>query len=88
MEIIIGLVVVAGALYFIFRKKEETAAFAETPKAPYKVEAPAAAPSVAEQATQAVVESIAPAKEKPAKKAKAPAAKTPKAPRKPRAPKA
>ena len=52
---------------------------------PYKVEAAAPTP-VAEQATQAVVESIAPAK-KPAAK-KAPAAKKPKAPRKPKAPKA
>ena len=46
---------------------------------PYKVEAAAPTP-VAEQATQAVVESIAPAKK--------PAAKKPKAPRKPKAPKA
>jgi hypothetical protein len=53
--------------------------------APYKVDAPAPTP-VAEQATQAVVESIAPAK-KPAAK-KAPAAKKPSAPRKPKAPKA
>ena len=44
---------------------------------PYKVETPAVTP-VAEQATQAVVESIAPAK-------KAPAAKKPRAPRKPKA---
>ena len=61
-------------------------------EAPYKVEAPAAAPSpVAEQATQAVVASIAPAKEpkaKPAKKPKAPAEKKAKAPRKPKAAKA
>jgi hypothetical protein len=49
---------------------------------PYKVEA-AAPTSVADQATQAVVESIAPAK-KPAAK-KAPAAKKPRAPRKPKA---
>ena len=57
---------------------------------PYKVEAVvdtadiaiAQLPTpVAEQATQAVVESIAPAKKKPA-------AKKPKAPRKPKAPKA
>ena len=50
-----------------FTKKEEAVA---TP-VPYKVEEPASTP-VAEQATQAVVESIAPAK-KPAK-AKKPAA--------------
>jgi hypothetical protein len=57
---------------------------AETPAAevPYKVETPAVSP-VAEQASQAVVESIAPAK-KPAAK-KTPAAKKPRAPRKPKA---
>jgi hypothetical protein len=50
---------------------------------PYKVETPAPTP-IAEQATQAVVESIA----KPAKKTaakKAPAAKKPRAPKKPKA---
>ena len=57
---------------------------APAPVAEYKVEAPAPTP-VAEQATQAVVESIAPAKKKPAVK-KAPAA--PKKPRAPKAPKA
>ena len=51
----------------------------------YKVETPAPTP-IAEQATQAVVESIVPAK--PAKAKKAPAAKKPRAPRKPKAPKA
>ena len=50
---------------------------------PYKVETPAVSP-VAEQATQAGVESIAPA-EKPAKAKKAPAAKKPRAPKKPKA---
>ena len=50
-------------------------------EAPYKVEVS----TVAEQATQAVVESIAPAKKKPAVK-KAPAApKKPRAPKKPKA---
>jgi hypothetical protein len=57
-----------------FSKKEE--AVVET--APYKVDAPAPTP-VAEQATQAVVESIAPAKKAPAKKA--PAAKKPRVPK-------
>jgi hypothetical protein len=50
---------------------------------PYKLETPVVSP-VAEQATQAVVESIAPAKKVPAKKApakKAPAAKKPRAPK-------
>jgi len=45
---------------------------------PYKVEAPVVSP-VAEQATQAVVESIAPAKKATAKKA--PAAKKTRAPK-------
>ena len=53
---------------------------------PYKVEAPVVPTPVAEQATQAVVESIVPAvKKAPAKKApavkKAPAAKKPRAPK-------
>jgi hypothetical protein len=53
---------------------------------PYKVETPAvkADGTVAEQATQAVVESMAPAKKAPAKKApakKAPAVKKPRAPK-------
>ena len=47
---------------------------------PYKVEAVAPTP-VAEQATQAVVESIAPAKAKKAPAKKAPAAKKPRAPK-------
>lgn len=50
---------------------------------PYKVETPAVSP-VADQATQAVVESMAPAKKAPAKKApakKAPAAKKPRTPK-------
>jgi hypothetical protein len=53
---------------------------------PYKVETPEVIPAVSlvsEQASQAVVESIAPAK-KPAAK-KAPTAKKPRAPRKPKA---
>ena len=66
-------------------KPEET----KVEEAPYKVEAPT---PVAEKASQAVVESIAPAKKKPApKKApakttakKAPAAKTPRAPKAPK----
>lgn len=59
-------------------KQEET----KVSEAPYKVEAPT---PVAEQATQAAVESIAPAKKKPAAK-KAPAKTTAKrAPRKPKA---
>lgn len=53
-------------------------------EAPYKVEVATAPTPVAEQATQAVVESIAPAKKKPAAK-KAPAAKKPRAPKAPKA---
>jgi len=52
------------------------------PEVPYKVEVAPAPTPVAEQATQAVVESIAPAK-KPAAK-KAPAAKKPRAPKAPK----
>jgi hypothetical protein len=48
-------------------------------EAPYKVEVS----TVADQATQAVVESMAPAKKKPAVK-KASAAKQPRAPKKPK----
>jgi len=56
----------------------------ETPaEVPYKVETPT---PVAEQATQAVVESIAPAKKPAAKKtaAKKPAAKKPRTPKAPK----
>jgi hypothetical protein len=53
------------------------------PEVPYKVEVAPASTPVAEQATQAVVESIAPAKKKPAAK-KAPAAKKPRAPKAPK----
>ncbi len=65
-------------------KAEET----KVEEVPYKVEAPTPTPTpVAEQATQAAVESIAPAKKKPAPKkapAKATAKKAPakKAPKK------
>ena len=68
MELIIGLIVLVVVGVFIFRpKKIEEAA----PVAEYKVETPTA---VSEQATQAVVESLA--QEAPAKKprAKKPAA--------------
>jgi hypothetical protein len=66
---------------FGFGPKEEAT---QPEAAPYKVEV--APTPVAEQATQAVVESIAPAK-KPAKKTaakKAPAAKKPRAPKTPK----
>lgn len=64
----------------LFGIKPKEASVAEVP---YKVETPAPSP-VAEQATQAVVESMAPAKKPAAKKApakKAPAAKKPRAPK-------
>jgi hypothetical protein len=70
---------------FGIKPKEEAQAVVES--VPYKVPEPAAAtpiPLVAEQASQAVIESIAPAKKKPAAK-KAPAAKKPRAPKKPKA---
>ena len=51
---------------------------AEVVEAPYKVEIAPAVATVSEQATQAVVESIVPAKKTPAVK-KAPAAKKPRA---------
>ena len=64
-----------------FSKKEEAT---QPESVPYKVEL--APTPVATQATQAVVESIAPSKpaKKPAAK-KAPAAKKPRAPKKPKA---
>jgi len=65
---------------FGFGSKVETPA--PVVEVPYKVETPAVSP-VAEQASQAVVESIAPAKKQPAAK-KAPVAKKPRAPRKPK----
>lgn len=49
---------------------------------PYKVETPVVSP-VAEQASQAVVESIVPAKKKPAAK-KAPSTKKPRTPKAPK----
>ena len=61
--------------------------FPDSAVAPYKVPEPAATtpiPLVAEQASQAVIESIAPAKKKPAAK-KAPAVKKPRAPKAPKA---
>ena len=61
-----------------FTKKEAT----QPEAAPYKVETPAVS-AVSEVATQAVVESIKPAKKKPAAK-KAPAAKKPRTPKAPK----
>jgi histone H1/5 len=86
MEIIIAIAVVVIGAFIYFNRKPKTEATSEVP---YKVDAPT---PVAEQATQAVVESIevkeapakkpraprAPAAKKPAAK-KAPAAKKPKA---------
>jgi len=88
MEIILVIVVVViGVAIFYSRKPKD---LVEAEQAPYKVEAAPTAQaeinSVADQATQAVVESIAPAK--PARKPrapKAPAAKKAPAVKKPRA---
>ena len=70
----------------IFGSKPAEVAQPET--VPYKVETPVVEASpVASQATQAVVESIAPAKKPAAKKTaakKAPAAKKPRAPKAPK----
>jgi len=73
MEIIIALVVVVAAAFLYFNRKPKTETTAEVAEVPYKVETP-----VAEQASQAMVESVV--KEAPAKKpraTKAPAAKKP-----------
>ena len=78
MEIIIGLIVIAAAGYFVFfRKKDEPLVIS----APYKVDAaPAPAPVVEPEAVVVVENAVAPE----AVVAEAPAKK----PRKPRAPKA
>jgi septal ring-binding cell division protein DamX len=77
MELIIGLIVLAVVAYLVFKPKKAV----EAEVAPYKVDAaPEAQPevaSVAEQASQAVVESIAPAKPARKPRAKKPAAKKP-----------
>ena len=67
MEFIVILLVVLAGLYIAFGRKKAEA----DPVAPYKIEVAEPTP-VAEQASQAVVESIAPAKK-------------PRAPRKPKA---
>ena len=69
MELIIGLIVLAVVAYFVFKPRKAV----EAEAAPYKIEEAHVASPVAEQASQAVVESIAPAKKPRAKKA--PAAK-------------
>jgi hypothetical protein len=76
-------IIMFGLIKKLFGSKTEETKVEEVP---YKVEAPAPTP-VAEKASQAVVESIAPAKKKPAPKkapAKATAKKAPakKAPKK------
>lgn len=71
MEIIIGLIVLAVVAYFVFKPKKAV----EAEVAPYKVDVAPEVTPVAEQATQAVVESIAPAKPARKPRAKKPAAK-------------
>jgi hypothetical protein len=92
MEIILVIIaVVLGAVVYYSRKPKD---LVEAEQAPYKVEAAPTAQaeinSVADQATQAVVESIAPAKKpraprKTATTAKKPAAKKTTAAKKPKA---
>jgi hypothetical protein len=81
MELLIGAIAILVIAYIVFKPKkaEETTHAPVVESAPYKVPEPAATtpiPLVAEQASEAMVESVAPAKKKPAAK-KAPAAKKP-----------
>ena len=69
MELVIGLIVLVAIGVFVFRPKKEADA---APVAEYKVETPT---PVAEQATQAVVESLVEAPAKKPRAKKAPAAK-------------
>jgi hypothetical protein len=76
MELIIGLIVIGVVGYFVFfRKSEKT----EVEAVPYKIETVEAPSPVAEQASQAVVESIAPAPAAKKVAAKKTATKKPKA---------
>ena len=83
MELIIGLLVIAAAGYFVFFRKKEEYPVEETTSAPYKVEMPVPAGDIAPQplvveGAGAIEIPVAPVvEEAPAKK-----------PRKPRAPKA
>lgn len=94
MEIIIAIVFVAVVAVVFFSRKPKAVVETQPEAAPYKVEEPVVtepAPTVAEQASEAMVESIAPAKKprKPrapkAEVAKTPAVRKPRAPRKPKA---
>ncbi len=96
MEIIVGLVVVIGAIAYLVTRKKDLAEANQA--APYKVETPVPAADVAPQPVIAVegagavevpAEKPAKAKKAPAKKPAAkPAAKKPAAPKKPAAKKA
>ena len=96
MEIIIGLVILAGIAWFFFMRDKKTEVSATdkveesvNTTAPYKVPEPAATtpiPLVVEAVKP--VKAKAPAKPKAPAKAKAPTAPKAKAPAKPRAPKA
>jgi len=84
MEIIIGLVIIAGLAYVLTRKKH----IDEVNAAPYKVETPEPVTPVVEAApVVAVAETpaVEPAKPKAAPKAKTPRAPRAKAPAKPKA---
>lgn len=86
MEIFIGIIVLLAIVIAVFNRKPKELVEAEQAEvAPYKVETP-----VAQEATQAMVESIpAPAAAKKPRKPRAPKADAPavKKPRKPRTPK-
>ena len=91
MEIIIAIIAVLAIAIVLYSRKPKELVEAEQAEAvPYKVETPAVSP-VAEQASQAVVESIAPAKKPRAPRktatttAKKPAAKKTTAAKKPKA---
>lgn len=71
MEIIIGLIIVAGIAFYLIRKQDEVNA-PVVEQAPYKVETPVAAQEAQWPMVEQVVQS---AKPKKAKEAKAPAAK-------------
>lgn len=83
MELVIGLVIVAGLVwFFVFRQKEDVA----SALAPYKVETPEPVPpSLTKPVVESVIESapIVPVVEQPAAKVKKPAKPKAKTPAKP-----
>jgi hypothetical protein len=81
MEIIIGLVIIAGLAYVLTRKKH----IDEVNAAPYKVETPEPVVEAAPVVAVAETPAVEPAKPKAAPKAKTPRAPRAKAPAKPKA---